>query len=235
MDSVDTILNETARQLRETKRPKDREWEKKRPGRKSERCSAQFIALSFIIIHIGANLLVAPTIQLIQTVNALNQLCQWVFKLNHYHYFQHSMWIRLLLKLSTICLNRIEMNWRSVLPSTQEGAALVVPATCPGKQEHLTVCDRSSILFLLQQRWAAITSHVPAFTCTATKNTHTFHKNICLWMTLQSASHLHRHTCSQSFHHSLFPHRHIVPLLYILCNIYSWAVNQVILYIWYTI
>lgn len=25
------------------------------------------------------------------------------------------------------------------LPSTQEGRALVVPATCPGKQEHLTV------------------------------------------------------------------------------------------------
>lgn len=67
----------------------------------------------------------------------------------------------------------IEMNWRFILPSTQEGAALVVPATCPGKQEHLTVCDRSSILFLLQQRWAAITSHVPAFTCTATKHTHT--------------------------------------------------------------
>lgn len=35
-------------------------------------------------------------------------------------------------------------------PSTQEGAARVVPATCPGKQEHFTVCERSSILFLLQ-------------------------------------------------------------------------------------
>lgn len=52
------------------------------------------------------------------------------------------------------------------VPSTQEGMALVVPATWPGKQEHLTVWDLSSILFLLQQRWAAITSHVPAFTCT---------------------------------------------------------------------
>lgn len=50
--------------------------------------------------------------------------------------------------------------------STQEGAALVVPATCPGKQEHLTVWERSSILFLLQQRWAAMTSQVPALTCT---------------------------------------------------------------------
>lgn len=37
-----------------------------------------------------------------------------------------------------------------VAPSTQEGAARVVPATCPGKQEHFTVCDLSSILFLLQ-------------------------------------------------------------------------------------
>lgn len=35
-------------------------------------------------------------------------------------------------------------------PSTQEGAARVVPATCPGKQEHFTVWERSSILFLLQ-------------------------------------------------------------------------------------
>lgn len=50
--------------------------------------------------------------------------------------------------------------------STQDGAALVVPATCPGKQEHLTVWERSSILFLLQQRWAAMTSQVPALTCT---------------------------------------------------------------------
>lgn len=50
--------------------------------------------------------------------------------------------------------------------STQDGAALVVPATCPGKQEHLTVWDRSSILFLLQHRCAAITSQVPAFTWT---------------------------------------------------------------------
>lgn len=36
--------------------------------------------------------------------------------------------------------------------STQEGAARVVPATCPGKQEHFTVWERSSILFLLQHR-----------------------------------------------------------------------------------
>lgn len=154
----------------------------------------------------------------------------WTSSVNEYlneviiFFFQHTMLIRLLLKLSTICLNRIEMNWRSVLPSTQEGAALVVPATCPGKQEHLTVCDRSSILFLLQQRWAAITSHVPAFTCTATKNTHTFQKNICLWMILQSASHLHRRTCSQSFHHGLLPNRLsrcYARYSYVLCNIYS--------------
>lgn len=50
------------------------------------------------------------------------------------------------------------------LPSTHEGWALVVPATCPGKQEHLTVCDRSSIRFLLQQRCTATTSHVPCLT-----------------------------------------------------------------------
>lgn len=52
-----------------------------------------------------------------------------------------------------------------VLPSTQEGRDLVVPATCPGKQEHLTVWERSSILFLLQQRWAATTSQVPVLSC----------------------------------------------------------------------
>lgn len=52
-----------------------------------------------------------------------------------------------------------------ILPSTQEGRALVVPATCPGKQEHLTVWERSSILFLLQQRWAATTSQVPVLSC----------------------------------------------------------------------
>lgn len=51
------------------------------------------------------------------------------------------------------------------LPSTQEGKALVVPATCPGKHEHLTVWERSSILFLLQQRWAATTSHIPVLSC----------------------------------------------------------------------
>lgn len=47
------------------------------------------------------------------------------------------------------------------LPSTQEGLFLVVPATFPGKQEHFTVWDLSSILFLLQHLCAAITSHVP--------------------------------------------------------------------------
>lgn len=46
-------------------------------------------------------------------------------------------------------------------PSTHEGLFLVVPATFPGKQEHLTVCDRSSMRFLLQHLCAAITSHVP--------------------------------------------------------------------------
>lgn len=55
-------------------------------------------------------------------------------------------------------------NEKPSIPSTQDGAALVVPATCPGKQEHLTVWDLSSILFLLQHRCAAITSQVPAFT-----------------------------------------------------------------------
>ncbi len=50
------------------------------------------------------------------------------------------------------------------LPSTQEGCTRVVPATWPGKQEHLTVCERSSILFLLQHRWMATTSQVPCFT-----------------------------------------------------------------------
>lgn len=50
---------------------------------------------------------------------------------------------------------------RSYLPSTQEGLFLVVPATFPGRQEHFTVCDLSSIRFLLQHLCAAITSHVP--------------------------------------------------------------------------
>lgn len=50
---------------------------------------------------------------------------------------------------------------RKVLPSTQDGWARVVPATCPGKQEHLTVCDRSSMRFLLQHRCTATTSQVP--------------------------------------------------------------------------
>lgn len=45
--------------------------------------------------------------------------------------------------------------------STQEGRFLVVPATFPGRQEHFTVCDRSSMRFLLQHLWAAITSQVP--------------------------------------------------------------------------
>lgn len=37
-------------------------------------------------------------------------------------------------------------------PSTQEGFARVVPATWPEKQEHLTVWERSSMWFRLQQR-----------------------------------------------------------------------------------
>lgn len=61
-------------------------------------------------------------------------------------------------------------NEKPSIPSTQDGAALVVPATCPGKQEHLTVWDLSSILFLLQHRCAAITSQVPAFTWTESTN-----------------------------------------------------------------
>lgn len=54
-----------------------------------------------------------------------------------------------------------ERSENSYLPSTQEGRFLVVPATFPGRQEHLTVCDRSSMRFLLQHLCAAITSHVP--------------------------------------------------------------------------
>ena len=42
----------------------------------------------------------------------------------------------------------------------------MVPATWPGKQEHLTVWERSSMRFRLQQRRAAITSQVPCFTRT---------------------------------------------------------------------
>lgn len=65
-----------------------------------------------------------------------------------------------------ICLvSRGGTGFPLILPSTQEGNALVVPATCPGKQEHLTVWERSSILFLLQQRWAATTSQVPVLSC----------------------------------------------------------------------
>lgn len=52
-------------------------------------------------------------------------------------------------------------NTQADSPSTQEGLLRVVPATFPGKQEHLTVWERSSMRFLLQHRWAAITSHVP--------------------------------------------------------------------------
>ena len=62
--------------------------------------------------------------------------------------------------------NQQNCNEKPGVPSTHDGAALVVPATCPGKQEHLTVWDLSSILFLLQHRCAAITSQVPAFTWT---------------------------------------------------------------------
>lgn len=43
----------------------------------------------------------------------------------------------------------------------------MVPATCPGKQEHFTVWERSSILFLLQHLCAAMTSQVPGSTCAA--------------------------------------------------------------------
>lgn len=50
---------------------------------------------------------------------------------------------------------------KSSSPSTHEGLLRVVPATFPGRQEHLTVWDLSSMRFLLQHRWAAMTSHVP--------------------------------------------------------------------------
>lgn len=42
----------------------------------------------------------------------------------------------------------------------------MVPATWPERQEHLTVWERSSMRFRLQQRCAAITSQVPCFTRT---------------------------------------------------------------------
>lgn len=58
-------------------------------------------------------------------------------------------------------LDMFTLYSRKYSPSTHEGLFLVVPATFPGRQEHLTVCDRSSIRFLLQHLWAAITSHVP--------------------------------------------------------------------------
>ena len=47
----------------------------------------------------------------------------------------------------------------------------MVPATWPEKQEHLTVWERSSMWFRLQQRWVAITSQVPCFTGTAGAST----------------------------------------------------------------
>lgn len=65
------------------------------------------------------------------------------------------------LKLFTGWYRYIYIYKRSYLPSTQEGLFRVVPATFPGRQEHFTVCDLSSIRFLLQHLCAAITSHVP--------------------------------------------------------------------------
>lgn len=69
----------------------------------------------------------------------------------------------------------VTLSWEQwkASPSTQDGAARVVPATCPGKQEHLTVCDRSSILFLLQHLWSATTSQVPVLTWWAAHKTKT--------------------------------------------------------------
>jgi len=52
VDSVDTILNETARELRETKRPKDRDCEEKRWGRKSEWCRAQLHLYNHAYAHL---------------------------------------------------------------------------------------------------------------------------------------------------------------------------------------
>lgn len=66
--------------------------------------------------------------------------------------------------LSLLC--QAAQGLASHSPSTQEGFALVVPATWPERQEHLTVWERSSIRFRLQQRCAAITSQVPCFTRT---------------------------------------------------------------------
>lgn len=66
--------------------------------------------------------------------------------------------------INVITENSKKIEERGSVPSTHDGAALVVPATCPGKQEHFTVCDRSSILFLLQQRCSATTSQVPVRT-----------------------------------------------------------------------
>lgn len=70
-----------------------------------------------------------------------------------------SWWLGVEFKKTTALLRALDLLEYS--PSTHEGRFLVVPATFPGRQEHLTVCDRSSMRFLLQHLWAAITSHVP--------------------------------------------------------------------------
>lgn len=86
----------------------------------------------------------------------------------------------------------VERNtYRQSVPSTHDGAALVVPATCPGKQEHFTVWDRSSILFLLQQRCSATTSQVPVRTwCAAGEKTGEMGSSAVVKMLLPSCTKL---------------------------------------------
>lgn len=76
------------------------------------------------------------------------------------------------------------------LPSTQEGLFRVVPATFPGKHEHLTVWERSSMRFLLQHRCAAMTSHVPP---SVDANTHTHVHQWHIWDTPPSTHHKNAH------------------------------------------
>lgn len=89
-------------------------------------------------------------------------LCQSIF--NHYYLCRMSCYT-----WSVCNFKQHKPGWlldwsvggKSSSPSTHEGLLRVVPATFPGRQEHLTVWDLSSMRFLLQHRWAAMTSHVP--------------------------------------------------------------------------
>lgn len=78
---------------------------------------------------------------------------------------------------------------RKYSPSTHDGLFLVVPATFPGRQEHFTVWDRSSMRFLLQHRCAAMTSHVPP---SVHRHRHT---HVSGWQMARWRVHLHGHRC----------------------------------------